>query len=145
MTPEKIILHHSATKDSGTVSWRAIRRYHMQVQGWLDIGYHFGIERIDDWYEILCGRLMTEMGAHCRQQAMNHKSLGVCFVGNFDEQAPSPAQWLLGVRLVRSLLQVFRLNPDDVLGHREADGDDRTCPGRKFDMARFREAIIGLR
>jgi len=53
MKPILIINHHSLTKDSGSVSWGAIRKWHMGLIGgednyytnhpMIDIGYHFGL------------------------------------------------------------------------------------------------------
>ncbi len=136
MTPTHIALHHSLTPDSGTVSWDAIRRYH-KSKGWRDIGYHFGIEDIGGQYEILTGRMMTETGAHCI--GLNQHSLGIVFVGDFDNHAPPDEQWKLGVRLVKSLITVFNIPVSSIIGHR--DRADKTCPGRCFDMAKFRNEL----
>jgi len=136
-----IILHHSLTKDSGTVSWGAIRRYHTQDKGWSDIGYHFGIEDVGGHYEMLAGRMPDEVGAHCTQQGMNRKSVGICCVGNFDEIEPPHEQVMCCLKLVRYLTAVWGIDAENVLGHREVALDGRSCPGRLFDMEKFRAMI----
>jgi len=137
---EYIMLHHSLTLDGQTVSWNAIRRYHMQDLGWQDIGYHFGIELIGDHYEILAGRMLDEPGAHCKEQDMNRKSIGICFLGNFDLEQPAQKQWELGLKLVRSLAGIFEIPRNKVTGHREY-APYKSCPGTRFDLDRFRKEI----
>lgn len=143
MKPEKIILHHSATKDSGTVSWNAIRRYHINDCCWSDIGYHFGIEKIDDTgspddsYEILMGRMPDEVGAHTAGQ--NSWSIGICFVGNFDDIHPPDGQWQQGLKLVRWLCKEFNIHYSEIYGHR--DFANKTCPGTMFDVEKFKEEL----
>ena len=117
--PSHIILHHSLTKDSGTVSWGAIRRYHTQDKGWSDIGYHFGIEDVGGYYEMLAGRMPDEVGAHCPQQGMNRKSVGICCVGNFNQIEPPQEQFMCCLKLVRYLSAVWGIDAENVLGHRE--------------------------
>lgn len=138
MTPKYIILHHSLTKDSKTVSWGAIRKYHVNMCRWRDIGYHFGLESIYDHYEILTGRMLNDTGAHCK--AMNTISIGICFVGNFDETQPPLEQWWKGIKLVRSLCEVFSIPYENVKGH--CDFSQKSCPGKLFDMDKFRKDLI---
>jgi hypothetical protein len=135
--PTRIILHCSATKDSNTVSWQAIRRFH-EANGWSGIGYHAGIELINDRYEILIGRPWDRPGAHCSGE--NHDSLGVCFVGDFEQSAPPMEQWQAGVMFVRSLCWVFGIGHDKVFGHREFT-NLKTCPGTKFNLDLFRSQL----
>ena len=138
MVPDHIIIHHSLTKDGRTVSWDAIRRYHVGKLYWHDIGYHFGIERVGRRYEILCGRMMTDHGAHCI--GLNGRSLGICFLGNFDNVPPPAEQWDLGVRLAKALATVCRIPVANVRGHR-AYATWKSCPGLRFDMGLFRRQL----
>jgi len=140
MTPKFIILHHSLTKDSETVSWQAIRRYHVDTLKWMDCGYHYGIELINNRHEILVGRMPNDTGAHCKQMGMNRMSLGICFVGNFDEGKPPDEMWLMGLRFCRGLMDIYQIPRQNVKGHRELC-DYKSCPGYYFDLSKFRSQL----
>ena len=145
-----IIIHHSLTRDSETVSWGAIRRHHTQTLGWTNIGYHMGIERIGDYYEVLMGRMPNQRGAHTREFGMNRLGLGICLVGNFDEIESPIEQFTKALELVRYQMDLLGIPRQNVLGHREVGlmagydwqkGQYKTCPGRLFDMDRFRAML----
>ena len=126
----EIIIHHSLTKDTETVSWGAIRRYHTQELRWLDIGYHWGIERVGSQYEILKGRSMNWRGAHTLGR--NSRAIGVCCVGNYDEVEP-PKQLLLKLKhLVAWLGEIYDIPQGHLFGHR--DFSAKTCPGERFEI-----------
>lgn len=137
MKPERIIIHHSLTKDFGTVSWGVIRNYHMVECGWRDIGYHFGIEIVGNHEEILLGRMPNEIGAHCKGY---NRSIGICCVGNFDNEPPPEKIWRACRRLVRWLMVDFEMTNHMVVGHREL-ASHKSCPGRMFDMDKFRREL----
>lgn len=139
MKPTHIVIHHSLTADSQTVSWGAIRRFHVIDRGWREIGYHFGIELAGPSYEILMGRLPDETGAHA--PGYNERSLGVCFVGNFDQDEPSAAQWRTGIKLVRWAIRHYGIPVDNIIGHREVEGVTKTCPGLRFNLNTFRDDV----
>ena len=140
MIPKNIILHHSLTKDDTTENWNSIRKYHIFDLGWNDIGYHFGIEKIGKRYEILTGRFMNQRGAHTKQDNMNSQSLGICFVGNFDQDFVPNDMWMLGIEFVRSLMAILKISKFNVYGHREF-AHYKSCPGEKFDLDSFRAQL----
>lgn len=139
----RIILHCSGTRDSKTVSWQAIRRYHREL-GWFDIGYHFGIEKINNEYEILAGRPINEEGAHCRDYGMNRDSIGFCFIGNFDETTPEEDMLVLASKYIYGLCNTLEISIEDVYGHK-AFSHSKTCPGIFFDIDDFKSRLLELR
>lgn len=142
-----IVIHHSLTKDSGTVSWDAIRKFHTVDRGWQDVGYHWGVELVGDQVEVLVGRPMWIAGAHTKELSMNQHAVGICYVGNFDLEPPGEARLAAADRLVRWLMHLYQIPAESILGHREVgllagydwqDGDFKSCPGALFDMDDFR-------
>ncbi len=139
--PERIICHHSLTKDSPTVSWGAIRRYHIETLHWSDIGYHMGVEMVKSgdelYYEALMGRMWDKQGAHCRGE--NHNSLAICLIGNFDYHKPPDAQLIAGAKIISLWMKLYNIKIDDIYGHR--DFSTKTCPGKLFDLEDLKHYI----
>jgi len=146
MTPDHLMIHHSLTKDSGTVSWGAIRKYHVETKHWNDIGYHFGIELANVGRhgemvpEILVGRPWNRNGAHCRHNGMNRRSLGICLVGNFDETDPPEDILAATASFVAFLLSFNDIPIEKIVGHRDFN-PAKTCPGTRFDLNAFRDRV----
>jgi N-acetylmuramoyl-L-alanine amidase len=140
-----IVIHHSLTADSGTVSWGAIRKYHIETNKFREIGYHFGVELIGNTYEVLLGRMVHEDAAAVKESQMNRKGVHICMVGNFDKDTPPALQWRKCVDLVASLCLTLNLKPSDVSGHRDwakINGQTyKSCPGWRFDMDAFRRDV----
>lgn len=141
MLPNKIIIHHSLTEDSGTVSWGAIRHYHTAIKGWADIGYHAGIELVESGdhihYEILLGRMWDKIGAHTIEEGQNWISLGLCFIGNYDEAPPPEGMLIIGGQLISFWMRLFKIPRSEIYGHRDF-ADYKTCPGKLFDIDKLK-------
>ena len=133
----KIIIHHSATKDGKTVSWDDIKRYHIYHNDWDDIGYHFGIEAVDNSYEILMGRMPNVQGAHCRGH--NHNTIGICCVGNYDLIQPSKFMLVKLTQLLDWLIFEYNIKISNIKGHR--DFASKSCPGKLFDLENVRRNL----
>ncbi len=139
-----LVVHHSLTKDSGTVSWGAIRDYHMNTNGWRAIGYHLGVEQIGDHYEMLVGRPLTWSAAAAKEQRMNHVGIHVCFVGNYDEKPPPPKMLAFALPHLAAICDIVGIQVDrtHVIGHREV-APYKTCPGEQFNMDDFVRLLRG--
>lgn len=118
-----IVLHHRA----GNGDITSLHAGHL-AQGWSGCGYHFYVRKDGSVWQ---GRPQDSVGAHCL--GYNDRSIGVCFEGNFETEAPTNAQREAGKALVAYLLQSF---PQCVVkGHR--DLNPTACPGKNFFVAEF--------
>lgn len=126
----KIIIHCSATRPDMDIGVAEIRDWHVNGNGWDDVGYHYIIRR-DGTLE--SGRSEDVTGAHT--YGHNHHSIGVCLVGG----SPSVAggvecnftlkQWRQLEKIVYGLKQKY---PNaEVLGHNNFTSL-KTCP--TFDV-----------
>jgi len=137
--PEYIIIHHSATAQGDAETFRRAHK----AKGWRDIGYHYiiGNGTYSGDGEVETGRTEAEDGAHCNADGMNFKSIGICLVGDFDKQKPTPAQMEALGRLCRDIMERHKIPASRVLGHGEVKGAATNCPGKNFDMAAFRKRL----
>ena len=149
--PEYIVIHHSHTVDSETKSWDAIRKYHIETNGWKDIGYHKGIERIKNDVMVFEGRADDAAGAHAKELGMNNKSIGICVVGNYDIIKPSSVHLELLKRLCHAYMANYNIPVENIIGHRDVGmmagfnwrrGEYKSCPGEMFDMDDFRKLVV---
>jgi hypothetical protein len=139
--PEYIIIHHSATAQGDAETFRRAHK----AKGWRDIGYHYviGNGTYSGDGEVETGRTEAEDGAHCSVDGMNRKSIGICLVGNFDIDKPTPAQMEALERLCKDIMTRHKIPTSKVLGHGEVKGAATNCPGKNFDMAAFRKRLEG--
>lgn len=103
------------------------------------IGYHWYI-RSDG--TMVKGRWHSEIGAHCRNESMNHKSIGICFEGHGDIRPFTIPQlksfYKLSIDLCMEFPEILRKGTTGLIGHREARGVRKSCPGTQVDMESLR-------
>jgi N-acetyl-anhydromuramyl-L-alanine amidase AmpD len=135
-----IVLHTVGVR--GDSSMAAIRRYHVEHNGWKDAGYHFGVKK-DGTIEQ--GRPLSMLGAHA--QGAND-TVGLCVYGDGDSEAWTPAQRAAVLMFCGQLCHEHGWDPlKAVAGHREAQRmfggapTTKTCPGKLVDMSAVRDGV----
>ena len=116
----RIIVHHSASPLSTTVD--DIRDWHVNGNGWSDIGYHYII--LGDG-TIAEGRPINKIGAHTKGK--NRYSIGICVVGNFENITPTPKQVKKLEYKINQLCVEYGIGWDAVSAHR--DWSNTLCCG----------------
>ena len=130
---EYLVVHCSATKPSMDIGLREIKRWHVNDNGWRDVGYHYIIRRNG---EVELGRSNRDTGAHAA--GYNHKSISLCMVGgmaedNSAENNFTAQQWTALLDLVKQIKVDY---PEaNVIGHNEIS--EKECPS--FDVQQWKK------
>lgn len=140
--PARVIVHHSWKPTAAQFNKKTVEsiyNYHVYHNGWLDIGYHFLIS--PDGRLIYVGRPANVVGAHINADFIkNTGSVGICLIGNYDEEKPSrQALYALSI-LIFSLCEKYNIKPDQVFGHCEGyNSFYKSCPGKNLFIELFGE------
>ena len=131
LPPRYITVHHdgmspflSTDQSSSSARIEIIRTGH-RSKGWGDIGYHYVVDRGGRVWE---GREIKWQGAHVKNE--NEGNIGICCLGNFNEQSPSDAQLEALQQMLGCTMAKYRIPVSRVKTHREWASAHTECPGR---------------
>ncbi|XP_035648257.2 peptidoglycan recognition protein-like [Oncorhynchus keta] len=111
---------------------------HMQDRNFDDIGYNFLIGGDCTVYE---GRGWGVMGTHTKGN--NHNSFAIAFMGNFNNESPSPAAKSSVKHLLQCGVSQGHFHPVFILlGHR--DLRDTECPGERLYAAKTSQISLNI-
>lgn len=127
-----VVIHHSAT-DSGDAA--SIGEYHKDKKGWVNgLGYHFlignGNGARDGQIEV-GNRWDSQIdGAHAGKDEYNKRGVGICLIGNFENDYPTSSQISSLTYLINYLQERCNIPRNQVIMHRAFR--KTACPGRHF-------------
>ena len=154
-TIKYIVLHHSATdyeqnaddktgKQIGrTICDRAQDKWKKEFPDYI-CDYHFIIGYTG---EVFKGQPVELPSWHCTNYQANLVSVGICFLGNFENIEMSTEQFNAGVNLIKTLMKEYDVPLINVLRHRDIVSDltGRTnstqCPGKNFPYVHMLDAL----
>ena len=109
------IVHHTAGSNSYSKAQsasivRAIELYHVQGNGWNDIGYNFLVDKYGQVFEGRYGGITRPViGAHA--QGFNSGSVGISVIGDYGSTSISPAARAALVSLIAWRLDLAHVDP----------------------------------
>lgn len=138
-----IVLHHSAHPTGGLDE---IDRDHRERLGTTGCGYHFvignGTNTPDGRIEVAQRWSEQKGGQHCRDSRVadiNEYGIGICLIGDLDDQSPSAAQVESTRALIAYLKERYNIPDGNVVTHDVVAKSATACPGRHFPTA----ALLG--
>lgn len=142
-TPNKIVVHHSATQRDQDLmkSVSSFDKNHKERLGspksklGYHVAYHFVIA--GDWSHLQC-RDIDEIARHASNMIVNNSSIWICFTGNFDTETPSEAQLRKFVKIRQYLEKELWSLP--IHFHNEYAA--KSCPGKNMTHELIQKALL---
>ncbi len=109
------IVHHTAgrngyTRAEAAAIVKGIQLFHVQGNGWNDIGYNFLVDRFGTIYEGRYGGIdRNVVGAHAL--GFNTGSVGIAVLGSYEDSAPSASAQEAIARLIAWRLDLAHVDP----------------------------------
>ncbi len=138
------IVHHTAGSNSYTKAQsasivRAIELYHVQGNGWNDIGYNFLVDKYGQVFEGRYGGMTRPViGAHA--EGFNTGSVGIALIGDYSSTSITPAARAALVSLIAWRLDLDHVDPASSVV-RISSGNPRFAAGKAVTL----HAISGHR
>lgn len=122
---DKIIIHCSATPEGRDYTVGTIRSWHVQGNGWKDIGYHYVIY-LDG--SVHGGRPLEQAGAHTAGH--NAHSIGICYIGGVaaDGKTPKDTRTLQQREALARLVGTLREQFPGATVHGHNEFAAKACP-----------------
>jgi len=131
------IVHHTAGSNSYTKAQsasivRAIELYHVQGNGWNDIGYNFLVDKYGQIFEGRYGGMTRPViGAH--SEGFNTGSVGVAVIGDYSSTSITPAARAALVSLLAWRLDLEHVDPASSVV-RVSAGNPRYAAGKAVTL-----------
>ena len=132
---EYVVLHHSATDEGNAIRFD---RYHREKRKWPEgLAYHFviGNGKGSGNGEIEVGNRWKKQiyGAHTANMDLNQIAIGICLVGNFEEDnKPTNNQFESLTSLVNYVSRRYKISESNVIMHNQVNQKGTACPGKNF-------------
>ena len=143
-----IVIHHSAGNYGDIDFLQKVHRERQSGDPIDAIPYHYIIgngnglamgEVASDWRQA-----NNLWGAHVsgNNSDRNFRGIGICLIGNFENQQVPEKQYQSLVSLTRQLMKRYDIPATHVSGHGHVDGESTKCPGKHFPMTPFLRDIV---
>lgn len=119
-----VAIHHSAIPLDTNETMRSVQDLHMDTNHWADVGYHYVIDKNGVLYE---GRDIHVRGASVA--GYNTGTIGVCIMGNFEQDFPLEIQLMVLQQVVNWLATTHTLT--HLAAHHEFNPES-LCPGKNM-------------